>query len=673
MCHWRFIPTLALLGAMFFISPAVASDVTGIDVTMAGIDVVMDGYTAADGMTTASSTTFTSASSICSPADTGKVIVIAGAGPSSGVHQTTISGCSGSNYILAAAAVSSISATQWSKGSDNSVKLNAAVSAYKNKRLCFPAGQALILSTTIVLDHITLCGQAVPQRRTAPFGESANQGSTILVASTSTQPFTIKQSVEINGLTFFWPGQAGVSVSPLVYPPLFKDDGATQLSDFKVQDSSFINAYDLFTQHPNNVVMGNMRFLNTQAAVFHRAFSISSVGETIYLTSTLWNPSVYAASTLTPPQYLTKWAQQYGSFIYSFGSGTTSTCSNTVGGGLNISATTINGFATVFDVQTGHLDESAISSDSDINGVGQILYVGPAGAITRSSFHGRYYPNGSAGVQTSKPAFDFESTCSGWDQDVVITADIVAAQSTVLKIGGTQLHNLTLTGAVARNYGGQASPSYLAYIDNANTNINITGMTSYPNTPGQDGRGIKILNVASFNYIGSTCYQTYYCVDTSSLSAGRVTIGGLNAADTQSPTTLAGSATNNVRSFGLNVDKDNPPFGATSYTPTFTLVAGASVSGVTGSYSLNGSVMTLQVCYTMSYTSAVPNVIFTLPTPFVQSLVGMMSGANFSTGRFIFGYRYSANQIRALSYDGAYPFTGSGQQQCLNGSFIVQS
>ena len=139
-----------------------------------------------------------------------------------------MSACSGANYTLAGAASTSVANTTWGLASDQSAALNTIAANNPGRCVILPAGVIGLDATPVTLNNVCLKGQDVPGNRTADYGANANQGTTLLLLSTSVSPFIVKASVTIDGINFFWPGQSAFRATPVVYPALLNDDGVTQ-------------------------------------------------------------------------------------------------------------------------------------------------------------------------------------------------------------------------------------------------------------------------------------------------------------------------------------------------------------------------------------------------------------------------------------------------------------
>jgi hypothetical protein len=186
--------------------------------------VVMDGYHAWDGSITASSSTFSSTSKNCNTStDIGKVITISGAGAvdSGGALDplvTTISGCSGNSFTLAAAATTTQSTVSWAYGTDNAVALQKALTNSPRGIVYLPPGEMVLNSSAIKLYNNTISCALVPNNNSDQTTNTAIYGTTILLTSMSIVPFYVAPAVRVTGCNFYWPGQTGIAQNPGTYP-----------------------------------------------------------------------------------------------------------------------------------------------------------------------------------------------------------------------------------------------------------------------------------------------------------------------------------------------------------------------------------------------------------------------------------------------------------------------
>lgn len=97
--------------------------------SVADYGAVADVRQASDGVTTASSTTFTSATAAFTSGDTGKRIIISGAGTAGAPHVASITYVNATTVTLSAAAVATTSAKLFRFGTNNATAFQAAVDA----------------------------------------------------------------------------------------------------------------------------------------------------------------------------------------------------------------------------------------------------------------------------------------------------------------------------------------------------------------------------------------------------------------------------------------------------------------------------------------------------------------------------------------------------------------
>lgn len=584
-------------------TPSTVDLTNGDAIDMRALGVVADGYAAADAVISASSTSMTSASRNCQSPDAGKIVVIAGAGAASAPLHTTVVSCSGSTYILATAASTAVAANtnaaSWAIGTDNSPTLASAVSAIGGThRLIAPVGEILLdAGTTVPLNYLNVEGANVPQNRTAALGKAAAQGSTFLITGQSASPFTIFKSSSIAGVSFFYPAQAGVTSTPVAYPPLLVDTGTSSASDFTFNRSNCVNCYDFFTQTNAAVPLGAFRIIHSNIYSVRRDFTLSNVGEQVYTEDDIFNPSVYAAVNGSGNEYLGKWTIANGSHVYVIGNGTSSVCSTTVAEIQEGPGVVVNGKAIVWDVESGHLDETQFSTAADANQDGQMLYVAPAGLVTDTTWSGVGIANGAYSIAPSAYAFDMEGTCGSAVGDLKVNGHLGSMNWGVFNVAGTNMRQVSLNPIEVNGYGigldgAPSSPIYYADINNQNVIVNMSGSNVYSFYNTANYEGVYVVNAKSVSVVGLTLYNTYAAFDFSSYASGQVNITGNSAISTGGTYSILGSLLANVHVDISNVfDKPNP---------TWNLIPGSTIWGtaaspstpITGQAEVYGSAVT---------------------------------------------------------------------------------
>ncbi len=506
----------------------------GVTVDIISLGVVVDGYSAADATISSSSATMSAASRACVAGDVGKIVVIAGAGAASAPLHTTVSFCSGTSYVLAATASTSVTANtnaaSWAIGTDNTpVLATNPILAAGNVIVTMPCGQVLLdARSSITLNGVTFQGCNIPQNRSAALGQAvAKAGSSFLITGTAVSPFIAEQGNAFLGVTVFYPGQAGVTATPVSYPPLIGDDNVNGIGDFTWDRSNCVNCYDFLSQANYGLVMGAVRIVDSNIYAIRYPLTLSNIGEQVSTVNSIFNSSVYYKVVAAGSQYLGIWTATNGKFAEIIGNGTSSVCSTTTAGGLTIgSGTVIAGYANVLDVETGHLDEMRF--DGDANSVGQLIYVAPAGLLTDTIWSGLGIQNGAYSVVPSHYAFDFEGTCGTAVGNVNITGKLGSLKGGGVENNGTNMVNVTFEPSSVQGVGppSLSAPLYLFDAEDPNTIINISGVnvTSFFNT--QYYEGINFASAASINVSACTFDNFYIPFDLSNWAAGTVNIQG---------------------------------------------------------------------------------------------------------------------------------------------------
>ena len=549
-------------------TPPTVDLTNGDAIDMRALGVVADGYAAADAVISASSTSMTSASRNCQSPDAGKIVVIAGAGAASAPLHTTVASCSGSTYILATAASTAVAANtnaaSWAIGTDNSPTLASAASAIGGThRFIAPVGEILLdADATVALNYLSIEGANVPQNRTAALGKAAVQGSTFLITGQSASPFTIYKSSSIAGVSFFYPAQAGVTSTPVIYPPLIVDNGASSASDFTFYRSNCINCYDFFTQTNPSVVLGAFRVIHSNIYSIRHDFTLSNVGEQVYTEDDLFNPSVYNAVAGAGNQYLAKWTIANGAHLYVNGNGTSSVCSTTVAEINEGPGTVVNGKAIVWDIVSGHFDESQFASGADANQDGQLLYVAPAGLVTDTTWSGVGIANGAFGIAPSAYAFDMEGTCGSPVGDLKVNGHLGSLNWGVFNVQGTNMRQVSLNPVEVDGYGiglegAPSAPIYYANINNQNAVVNLSGSNIYSFYNTTNYEGVNVVNATVVNASGLSIDNTYAAFDVSSYASGQVNIVANSTTGTGGSYSAVGSASANIN-IGTSNKFDKP-------------------------------------------------------------------------------------------------------------------
>lgn len=155
------------------------------------------------------------------------------------------------------------------------------------RTLWLPAGQILLTGTqSINLKDCNILGQGIIG---ATSGDPASFGTTILLTSTSTVPFTIGSNWSIQGLNFYWPNQT-TGTTP--YPALFQDNGSAQANLVLLDHVNIINAYDGFVQ-TTGVGWGNWIVSNSEMYAVHDLFRLGTLGDAIHFNAVHFDPAAW--------------------------------------------------------------------------------------------------------------------------------------------------------------------------------------------------------------------------------------------------------------------------------------------------------------------------------------------------------------------------------------------
>jgi hypothetical protein len=102
-----------------------------------------DTVTAFDGTVTAASTTFSSPSAAFTPADTGKTILIYGAGAGGKMYQGTVTYVDSTTLTLSSSAGITVTASEYKLGTDDSAAVQSIIDTYATQRYVFPTNTNL--------------------------------------------------------------------------------------------------------------------------------------------------------------------------------------------------------------------------------------------------------------------------------------------------------------------------------------------------------------------------------------------------------------------------------------------------------------------------------------------------------------------------------------------------
>ncbi len=218
-------------------------------------NVANDGYVGTDGSIPYNSTLLTSASRPCVSTDFGKVVVVAGGGApdgSSPLH-STVTACDASHrYVLADTNknTSGLSSDMWSVATDVSATLNTLVANNPNSYIVLPCGVLGLDASTVALNRVRLQGCGIPGP-TNNLTTALTSGTLFAITTNSTtQPaFTVSRSVRTSDFNIVYPGNYGVTATPVAYGPTFSDNGSNILTGWNMDHVTALNPYDFFKQN----------------------------------------------------------------------------------------------------------------------------------------------------------------------------------------------------------------------------------------------------------------------------------------------------------------------------------------------------------------------------------------------------------------------------------------
>lgn len=169
------------------------------------------------------------------------------------------------------------------------VALQSAVNACAliGAQLVLPPGRILLAGlATINLRSCALFGSGVVAGMTT----TPSLGTTILLTSTTTKPFTCGSSWRMSSMNFYWPNQ---TTGTTVYPSLISDDGSAQCSHVTLDNLVVVNAYDWVTQGTPGY--GDWKFHNISGYAVHDFLRLNNTGDSF----------AFSLMRLTPGAWLT--------------------------------------------------------------------------------------------------------------------------------------------------------------------------------------------------------------------------------------------------------------------------------------------------------------------------------------------------------------------------------
>ena len=98
--------------------------------------------------------------------------------------------------------------------------------------------------------------------------------------------FTVGDAVTTDNLSMVWPGQMGVTPTPIFYGPAFAGDGkGTTIGSWQMSRISTLNPFDMFYQPPGNAI-NTIKWTNFQSyTIRYVANEQANTPETFWMTN----------------------------------------------------------------------------------------------------------------------------------------------------------------------------------------------------------------------------------------------------------------------------------------------------------------------------------------------------------------------------------------------------
>jgi hypothetical protein len=396
-----------------------------------------------------------------------------------------------------------------------------------------PPGSYLLNGTaTVALNNIEVeCHGTPAGLNTSPYGGT---GATVLLTSTSVQPFTVQNAVRIKGCNFFWPNQTGSSSTPTAYPPLFTEPTGHSLTSFVLESDRIINAYDVLDQSAIGDFFGDIMLANTQGYAIRYWFQLENVTEWMHLTNFHADYGLYqTVADGAPNYYLANWTAANGAVFHVFGNGNcSSTGSSGNVGGIDFTGTVFAYNKFVWVDCSGNLSESKFRVMLD--GVQHAFELDADGCASDVEVQGSYltylatFPNPSQGGSDNAAMISIGAApgTNCGTTDLRFSGDLVSAQGDVIDITGSGPKGVFINISGAGLYG-DTSAAGTYYFANINSSSVIADFVANHIEPpsahqGSTRLGFNLQNCYtctltgnSFNgvyspiVIGSTLSNTY--------------------------------------------------------------------------------------------------------------------------------------------------------------------
>lgn len=456
------------------------------------------------------------------------------------------------------------------------VALAAAVTACgaAGGMLVLPPGQIKLTgATTITLRNCGIVGAQVPAGLS---GQTGSYGTTILLTSTSVQPFQAASNWSISGVNFYWPNQ---TTGTTVYPPLIVPVTNAQF-DWFMDHVNIINAYDGIT-----VTGGRFYISDSTFYACNDMIKSSSIGDQWKLTSIHWSPGPWNKITggANAAALLTCSAQN--TMIHLTGPTNNMMIANSAAFAWK------NGFL---------LDATATIGISDINlsldYVGTFIDASSGGTWSQTipvRMSGDCQINGAA-VQNST-CFKFASTDGLWliDSNIAAPGTLFTSTGASLRMDNSWASQIGFANDGAEYYGVNVTATA------GGTVLNITNSVFSGKSGSTHSHGIATTPAISRLVLQNNQFGLLNDAVTAPAAAGTTLVQGNWSFTTQGTASLVLSGTNSV-SYGTNF-WDKPPAATLGACGG----AGAAITGgVVGRITVGATNPTTSCDFTMPFVTS---------------------------------------------------------------------
>lgn len=455
-------------------------------------------------------------------------------------------------------------------GSDATTAINAA-NAYAisiGAELHFPPGKYVYSGQTDV-QKVTWVGPGISRRNVADYLEAG--GAVICLTGTTQSPFIMRDGggATFRGLGFFWPGQTGVSVTPVVYPAMITGYSGEQIVDLTIDNCFIINAYDVLDTGPASKI-GAIRFINSKIyAIRSLVRFMTGAPEVVRVDGCDITPGQFQnVAVFANSGNLRKWTGANGDLFYMDCGASPSWQSVD---GMQVVNNLIFGYRRVFNGVSGRFDLPTCTGNL-IDACGTVVKLSGSAGMPGAKFDNVYYfyQNDSSGAATI--GFDIETTG-------IVRGDFAGtcpyAAGSLARFNGPNIDTITFrVNLYAWGQGALQTGDAYGFYTNSKGTFHISGSfrgQTYPDSVGVFFADAKAATItAAFD---ST--KVPILIDTT--FTGSWVAAGVVTTNTSSGNAIDCRAANTGQALACILDK--PPTGTTPKFGTFTSNADAPITG----------------------------------------------------------------------------------------------